>query len=282
MTKTVYDNRYFEGERSLFGECDATLTGTTFGPGESPLKHARNLTLDRVIFQWKYPLWYCRHVDARNMVFEEMSRSGVWYTDDITLTDSSIQAPKLFRRCKGVTLEDTHFSDAAETLWTCREVTMNRVQVNGDYFGKDSSGIKADHLDLVGNYAFDGASDVTISHSRLISKDAFWNCRNVTITDSFIDGEYLGWNTSNLTLENCTVESDQGLCYIDKLVMRKCRLIHTGLAFEYCSDIDAEIDSEVDSIKNPISGVIRVGGVGDLIMDPARIDPSRTDIHVRS
>lgn len=54
-----------------------------------------------------------------------------------------------------------------------------------------------------------------IRNSTLLSKDAFWNSENVTVYDSFISGEYLGWNAKNLTLVNCTIESLQGLCYIE-------------------------------------------------------------------
>ena len=39
---------------------------------------------------------------------------------------------------------------------------------------------------------------------------------------------------------NCTIESLQGMCYIDNLVMKNCKLLNTTLAFEY-STIDVEI-----------------------------------------
>lgn len=275
-----YENQYFEGERPLFGEHGASLRDVTFGEGESPLKEGRDLDLDRVVFKWKYPLWYCRHVTAANVMFEEMSRSGIWYTDDVTVSDSTIQAPKQFRRCHGVRLKNVHFSDAEETLWTCSNVDIENVTVRGDYFGKDCIGVKVSHMDLIGNYVFDGGSDIEVSDSKLMSKDAFWNCENVTLRNCFIDGEYLAWNTRNLILENCVIESDQGLCYVEGLTMRNCTLIHTDLAFEYCSDIDAQVSSNVESIKNPINGVIRVEGVDELIMDETKIDPSKTKIRI--
>lgn len=53
-----------------------------------------------------------------------------------------------------------------------------------------------------------------------LSKDAFWNSENVTVYDPFILGEYLGWNAKNLTLVNCTIESLQGMCCIDNLVIK--------------------------------------------------------------
>ena len=102
-----------------------------------------------------------------------------------------------------------------------------------------------------------------ISNSRLITKDAFWNSENVTVRDSFITSEYLGWNAWNLTLINCTIESLQGLCYIDNLVMRGCRLNHTNLAFEY-STVDAEIEGHIDSVFNPAGGRIKAGSIGEI------------------
>lgn len=65
-----------------------------------------------------------------------------------------------------------------------------------------------------------GCHNVTIRNSNILSKDAFWNSENITVYDSFISGEYLGWNAKNLTLINCTIESLQGMCYIDNLVMK--------------------------------------------------------------
>ena len=135
-------------------------------------------------------------------------------------------------------------------------------------------------LTLDGNYSFDGAEDVEIRNSRLLSKDAFWNGSNVTVYDSFISGEYLGWNAKNLTLINCTVESLQGLCYIDNLVMKNCKLLNTTLAFEY-STVDAEINGKIDSVLNPSGGTITADEIGELFLQRDRIDPSRTVIRCR-
>lgn len=194
------------------------------------------------------------------------------------MTNSTIQAPKQFRRSSALYLNHVYFADAEETMWHCQQIKLTDVQVHGDYFGMDSQNIVADHLTVVGNYVFDGAKNVEVHHSTFLAKDAFWNCENVTIYDSTINGEYLGWNTKNLTLINCTIESNQGLCYIDHLVMKHCRLLQTDLAFEYCSAIDAEICSEITSVKNPISGVIRAEKIGNLILDPEKIDPKQTKI----
>ena len=270
----------FTGERALFGSDGLALHNCTFADGESPLKESRELSLDGCLFQWKYPLWYCRNVDVKNGVWFKDARAGVWYTDDISVSDSMIDAPKNFRRCRGLTLENVSFSDAAETLWSCRDVTVRNVTARGDYFAMNTAGLTAENLTLFGNYAFDGGRDITLRNCRLMTKDAFWNCENVTAENCFISGEYLAWNAKNVTLVGCTVESLQGLCYVENLVMRDCRLLNTTLAFEY-STVDAEIDGSVDSVMNPTSGRITADRIGELILQKDRIDPSKTLITVR-
>ena len=103
-----------------------------------------------------------------------------------------------------------------------------------------------------------------VHNAKMLSKDAFWNTENVTVYDSFISGEYLGWNAKNLTLINCTIESLQGMCYVENLVLKNCRLLHTTLAFEY-STVNAEITGKADSILNPKGGTIRADAIGTLI-----------------
>ena len=125
-----------------------------------------------------------------------------------------------------------------------------------------------------------GTLDPAVRLPFSLSKDAFWNSENVTVYDSFISGEYLGWNARNLTLVNCTIESLQGLCYIDNLVMKNCKLINTTLAFEY-SSVDADITGEVDSVMNPSSGRISAEAIKELIMEKDKIDPEKTQIIVR-
>ena len=171
-------------------------------------------------------------------------------------------------------------SDAAETLWSCDGVKMRDVTAKGDYFAMNSRNMEIDSLELFGNYPFDGAENVAIRNSRLLSKDAFWNTNNVTVYDSYISGEYLGWNSKKLTLINCTIESLQGLCYAEELVLRNCRFLNTTLAFEY-STVDAEIVGRVDSVKNPTSGSITADSIGELILEKDKIDPCKTRLVCR-
>lgn len=267
----------FTGERALFGARDLTLQNCIFQDGESPLKESRDIRLSGCMFKWKYPLWYAHDITAQDCTWFDMARAGVWYSERVTVQDCAIEAPKNFRRCHDLTLRKVSLPNAAETLWHCDGVTMEQVVARGDYFAMNSRDMTVDGLTLYGNYSFDGVENVTVRNSRLLSKDAFWNSRNVTVCDSFISGEYLGWNAKGLTLINCTIESLQGLCYIEGLVMKDCRLLNTTLAFEYCT-VDAQLTGRVDSVKNPISGRIVADEIGELILEPDRIDPTQTII----
>ena len=236
-----YKDMKFTGERALFGEQDAVINGCVFESGESPCKECRNITATESLFRYKYPFWYGKNISLDQVTFFEMARAGIWYTDHISVSNSIIEGPKNFRRCHDVKLSNVLFSNALETLWSCTGVTME------------------------------------ISNSHLASKDAFWNTENVVVRNSFITGEYLGWNGKNLTLEDCTIESLQGMCYVDNLVMKNCRLINTTLAFEY-SDVQADIRGTVDSVFNPGKGCIKADKISHLVIQKDRIDPSLTKI----
>lgn len=278
----LIDQGYFDGERPLYHARNLKITNTRFGEGESPLKEGKNLDLNNVIFGWKYPLWYDSNVMVRNSVWETMGRAGVWYVDHMEVHDCMIEAPKNFRRCTDLLLENVTFSEAKETLWACRDVALDHVVVTqGDYFGMNCENLNVNCLQLYGNYTFDGVKNMTIDHSKLLCRDALWNTENVTVKNSFLSGEYLGWNSRNLTFINCVIESEQGLCYIDHLTLDDCKLLQTNLSFEFVNDVDARINSVIDSVKNPISGKILADGIKELILDPELIDPGKTEIVVK-
>lgn len=275
--KDTIRQEFLTGERALFNRQDLYIVDTIFDDGESPLKECRNIELEGSMFKWKYPIWYSRDIKVRNCTWFEMARAGVWYSDNVDIEDSIVHAPKNFRRCDGLKLKNVIIPDAAETLWNCNNVVMDNVTANGDYFAMNSTNMKINDFKLTGNYSFDGCRNLEIHNAKMLSKDAFWNSDNITVYDSFISGEYLGWNAKNLTLVNCIIESLQGMCYIDNLVMKNCKLINTTLAFEY-STVEADITSKIDSVMNPSGGTIKAEHIDTLIIEKDKVDPSKTKI----
>lgn len=275
---TIFQDQTFFGERQLFALKNSIIQNVTFGVGESPLKESKNIKISNSVFKWKYPLWYATDIIVNHSIFEKMARSGIWYTENCSIINSTLKSPKLFRHSKQITLEHCYFEDASETLWSCRDVQITNVKAQGDYFGMNSTDISLNKFHIIGNYVFDGGKNIEARDCSFISKDAFWNCKNVYLEDCEIQGEYFGWNTENLQMTNCTISSNQGLCYIKKLKMKNCRLIETDLAFEYCSDLNVEINSNVSSIKNPISGVIKASHIDEIILNDPNIDLNQIKI----
>ena len=194
MEKKINENReiksaYLTGERPLFHENPLNISQTIFDDGESPLKESSHIALKNSSFQWKYPLWYSKNVKAEDCTWLEMARSGVWYTDHLEVKNTLIEAPKNFRRCHDITLENVFLPNAAETFWICDGAKLTNVQAKGDYFGMNSQNIDIHDFQLAGNYAFDGAKNMEVHHAVMLSKDAFWNTENVTVYDSVIHGE---------------------------------------------------------------------------------------------
>lgn len=278
--KTLIKGQMLSGERSLFLGKDLRIENCTFNMGESPLKESSNIELYRATFDWKYPLWYAKHIHADHCTWHVMARAGVWYSEDLTVEDSRIIAPKNFRKCKNITLKNVEFPNAQETLWWNDGVVLDHVSAKGDYFCMGSENMVIRDLNLEGNYPFDGAKNVEVHDSYLMSKDAFWNSENVTIYNSYINGEYLCWNSKNVTLIGCTIDSLQGLCYIENLVLKDCKLAGTTLAFEY-ADVDAEITDHIDSVLNPNRGRIKAPRIGELILEPERVDVNATTFDVQ-
>ncbi len=276
-----YQNEDFIGERALFRCHDAKIENCVFHDGESPLKEGRNLTIQNCTFQYKYPLWYGRNHRVENCKFELMSRSGIWYTEDSFFSNCEIIAPKEFRRCRNLKLENIVFHDAGETLWSCENITLSSILAKGDYLLKDSNNLTIENLKLDGNYAFDGCRNIKIKNSILNTKDAFWNCKDVTLENCIVKGEYFGWNSTDITMRNCEISSHQGFCYMKNLVMKDCKISDSDLIFEYCENIDCDIHSHLSSVKNPISGVLKAYDIDTLIFDDERIHRDSISIFVR-
>ncbi len=139
----------------------------------------------------------------------------------------------MFRCISHLTIENSSFPNAAETLWNCDHVRLRNVDLSGvDYVFMNGADIEIDAMKLAGNYSFQDVRNIVIRNSEISSKDAFWGSQNVTIHDVVLDGEYLGWHSKNLRLVNCAVRGEQPLCYASGFVMENCRMDETDLAFE--------------------------------------------------
>ena len=77
---------------------------------------------------------------------------------------------------------------------------------------------------------------------------------------------------------NCRIKSHQAFCYIDGLTLENCIIEEGDLVFELCSNVNISLANAPMSIKNPISGRIKLKGRCEIILDEKIIDPSQTSI----
>lgn len=264
----IIENKEYGGERPLYCTHDLCLKSVVIHVGESALKETRNMEAIGCRFEGKYPFWETRGFKVKDCYFTEGARSALWYSSDLLMEDTLVEAPKMFRRMRGIHLRNVKLPNAQETFWDCDDITLENVEASkGDYMFMHCHDIKIHNLHLNGNYSFQYARNVEIHDSVLNSKDSFWESENVTIYDSVINGEYLAWYAKNLRLVNCHIKETQPLCYVDGLVMENCTMEgDADLAFEY-SSVQADIKGHVVSVKNPRTGRIVADSIGEIIID---------------
>ncbi|MDE6120756.1 MAG: DUF3737 family protein, partial [Muribaculaceae bacterium] len=221
------------------------------------------------------PFWHVAGFRIENCEFTPGARAALWYSRDLMMSHTRVDAPKMFREMDNLSLEHVEIPDAAETLWHCRGVRLRDVSVgNADYLFMHSSDIDIDRYRHNGNYSFQYCRNVVIRNAEIYSKDAFWNTENVTVYDSVLNGEYLGWHSHNLRLVRCRISGTQPLCYTRGLVMEDCVFEpDCDLAFED-SEVEATLLSEVTSVKNPRTGTIRARSYGQIILDGNALAPA--------
>ena len=256
------------GERPFFAEHSLLLENVTIHAGESALKRCRDIVARNCRFEGKYPFWHVDRFVIENCLFTPGARAALWYSRNLTMRDTRVDAPKMFREMQNLVLSNVAIPDAQETLWHCHGVSLDNVSVeNADYLFMHSSDIVIDHYTQHGNYSFQYCSDVIIDNADIHSKDAFWATHNVTVRDSRLSGEYLGWHSENLHLVRCHISGTQPLCYCKGLVLEDCTFdADADLCFEE-SELTATINSPLTSVKNPTTGRISAQSIGEIIID---------------
>lgn len=274
-------NQEFGGERPLFASHGLELENVIIHAGESALKECSDIKAVKCRFEGKYPFWHVDGYTIRECLFTEGARAALWYGRNMTMEDTLVEAPKMFREIDGVNLRNVKIPNAQETLWHCRNIEIDDCCIEkADYLFFHCDNIRIRNYRQQGNYSFQYCRNIEIRNAVIDSKDAFWNTENVTIYDSVLTGEYLGWHSHNLRLVNCRISGTQPLCYAHDLVMENCVMEDDcDLAFE-CSSVQATISSNVRSVKNPVTGSITAQGYGEIILDENIKSPADCKINV--
>ena len=264
----IKENLILDEERALYGLKDAKVNKCIFkGPadGESALKECRNISVSNCVFELRYPFWHVKKSCINDSEFTESCRAPLWYSENLSFTNTKINGVKALRECRDIDIESSLIS-SCEFGWFSKNITLHNSTVEGEYPFFQSKKLSAELLKLKGKYSFQYTRDIVIKNSYLDTKDAFWHAKNVTVENSTIKGEYLGWYSENLRLIRCRIEGTQPLCYAKNLILEDCEMVGCDLAFER-SYVNATVIGNIESVKNPISGKIKADSYGEIILD---------------
>lgn len=264
----IIENQNFDEERALYGSKRITAKHCSFdGPadGESAFKECTDISAEDCFFNLRYPFWHNHALTIRRSEMTELCRAALWYSDNITITDTKLHGIKALRECRRIFIKNCDII-SPEFGWSSRDIQINDSTAESEYFLMRAEDISFSNVQFKGKYSFQYVKDAIFSDCIFDTKDAFWHSRNVTVKNSVIKGEYLAWYSENLTLINCRIVGTQPFCYCKNLKLIDCEMIDTDLCFEK-SEVEATITTPVTSIKNPLSGTIYVPNVSEIIMD---------------
>ncbi len=265
---TTISNEHFEGERPLFESHHLRLQQVTIGDGESAIKECSDIEAENCHFWGKYPFWHVHGFKINRCRFDAGARSALWYSDNLRMTNTRIDGPKMFREMHDIYLENVVINDADETFWRCRDIKGRDLTLHeGTYPFMFCANVDIDGLRSDSKYVFQYCKHVVLNRADIVTKDSFWECEDITISNSVLDGEYLAWHSKNVRLVNCHLRGEQLLCYADHLVLENCTFDKDcDRVFEY-SDVHADIRGHIENIKNPRSGHIIAGSIGSVTID---------------
>ncbi|MDE6065185.1 MAG: DUF3737 family protein, partial [Lachnospiraceae bacterium] len=199
-----------------------------------------------------------------------LCRAALWYSDNITITDTKLHGIKALRECAQVKMQGCDVI-SPEFGWSVQDIEMKDCTVESEYFMMRSTGLHFNNVTLKGKYSFQYIEDSLFEDCIFDTKDAFWHAKNIVIRNSTVKGEYLAWYCENVTFEHCKILGTQPLCYCKNLKLIDCELLDADLCFEK-SQVEATITTPVISIKNPYAGRITVPSVGEIIRDDPASD----------
>lgn len=261
-------NQTFDEERAFYAARDLTVEDCAFdGPadGESAFKECENLTVTHCRFNLRYPFWHDRAVVLARSEMTALCRAALWYSDGVEITDTKLHGIKALRECSNVKMRGCDIV-SPEFGWSVRGLNMEDCTAGSEYFMLRAERLNFRNVRLTGKYSFQYITDSVFENCVFDTKDAFWHAKNVTVKNSTLKGEYLAWYSEDLTLDHCKIIGTQPLCYCKNLRLIDCEMLDTDLSFER-SEVEATLIAPIDSIKNPLSGHIRVPAVGEIIRD---------------
>ncbi len=188
--------------------------------------------------------------------------------DHLKMTDTRIDAPKMFREMHDIEIENVEMTDADEVFWRCNRLNIKNLEAARRNLSVYvlQNGLRIDGLESDSKYVFQYVKNMELRNAKITTKDAVGNGKRDGLrfrAERRIPGLALAQPASG-ELQNFRYAAPV-LC--GKPVLENCVMADDcDLAFEY-SSVHATIDSPVRSVKNPRSGRIIAESYGEIILD---------------
>ena len=124
-------DKEFGGERPLFESHNLHLDNVVIREGESAIKECSNIKATNCRFEGNYPFWHVHGFVIDRCHFDVGGRSALWYSDHLRMTDTHIDAPKMFREMHDIDIENVVMTDADETFWRCKGIRAKNLRLQG-------------------------------------------------------------------------------------------------------------------------------------------------------
>ena len=108
--KQQIENMIMDQERALYGAADTMVKDCRFdGPadGESALKECDRVAVADSFFNLRYPFWHDRVLEIAGCELTPQCRAALWYSSDVTITDTKLHGIKALRECEDIVIRDT-------------------------------------------------------------------------------------------------------------------------------------------------------------------------------
>ena len=123
-------NREFGGEHPLFASHDLRLEDVVIRAGKSAIKECSNIEAVSCRFEGNYPFWHVHGFKIERCYFDVGGRSAMWYSDHLKMTDTVIDAPKMFREMSEIDIERVTMNDADEVFWRCKGLRIRDLTLH--------------------------------------------------------------------------------------------------------------------------------------------------------
>ena len=264
----LIENGVFDQERAFYESKNVKAINCRFdgeADGESAFKESKYIEAERCFFNLRYPFWHDESVRINDCEMTPLCRAALWYSRDISVSNTKMHGIKALRECEQVELDSVDIL-STEFGWFSKNVKITDSSAEGEYFAFHIKDLEMSNVEFKGKYSFQYVKNARIENCKLETKDAFWHAENVYLKNCIVNGEYLAWYSKNITFENCIIKGTQPLCYCEGLRLINCEMHGADLSFEK-SEVEAELTTPVISIKNPLSGRIVLPSVEELIID---------------